>query len=180
MQKLINYITTNMRTIIVICFLAFLVIFSSYKYNQIYVIQYTYDGIKYQANNLNSGVPLSIEVNGVYKKGYFGNLDKFEGKIIIDGELCYVPDGDRSRGYEYSFNKYKMSPIASDNFKGFFFIGDMFKEISVEIDEPENTGGDKFSYRYSWLISAPSENREQAVQISNKLIQKLHKDVNIK
>lgn len=178
MPKIIKYISTNIKTIIAICFILALVVFYCYKYNQTYIIQYNYDGIKYQSNNLNSGMPLSIEVNGVYKKGYFGNPDIFEGKIIIDGELCYGQYQHRS--YKYAFNKYKMSQIENDNFKGHFFIGDMFKEVTIEIHETESPGVVKFSYMNGWLISAPSENRDQAVKISNKLIQKLHKDVNIK
>jgi hypothetical protein len=178
MPKVINYIFTNIKTLITICFILALVVFGSYKYNQTYVIKYTYDGIKYQSNNLNSGIPMSIEVDGVYKKGYFGNPDIFEGSIVLGGELCYGQY--RHRSHEYAFNNYKMSQIESDNFKGSFFINDMFKEITITLHEIESTGNESFSYNDGWLISAPSENREQAVNISNKLIQKLHKDVNIK
>lgn len=178
MPKVIKYISTNIKTIIAICFILALVVFYCYKYNQTYVIQYNYDGIKYQANNLNSGMPLQIEIDGVYKKGYFDNPDIFEGKIIINGETCYGQYGHRS--YEYAFNKYKMSQIESDSFTGSIFIDDMFKEITIEIHEFDIKGLESFSYRNGWLISAPSVNREQAVYISNKLIQKLHKEVNIK
>jgi hypothetical protein len=177
MSKFVKYISTNIKTIVAICFILALVVFYCYKYNQTYVIQYNYDGIKYQANNLNSGIPLQIEIDGVYKKGYFGNPDTFEGKIIIDGELYYSQY--RHRSNEYAFNKYKMSQIESDNFEGHFFIDDMFKEITIEIHEPESLGKVRFSYLDGWLISAPSKNRAQAVYISNKLIQKQHKFVNI-
>jgi hypothetical protein len=152
--------------------------FINYKYNQTYVIKYTYDGIKHQANNLNSGIPLSIEVDGVYKKGYFGNADTFDGKIIIDGELCYSQY--RYKSHEYGFNNYNMSQIESDSFTGSLFIADMFNEISIEIHETGINGMESFSYMNGWLISAPSENREKAANISNKLIQKLHKDIIIK
>jgi hypothetical protein len=178
MPKAINYLFTSIKIVIAVSFILALLAFVNYKYNQTYVIKYTYDGIKYQANNLNSGIPLSIEVDGIYKKGHFGNADTFNGKITIDGELCYAQY--RYKSHEYGFNKYNMSQIESDRFTGSLFIGDMFKEITIEIHETSINGLESFSYMNGWLISAPSENREKAVNISNKLIQKLHKDVIIK
>jgi hypothetical protein len=178
MPKVATYIFTTIKILIVVCIILALLVFINYKYNQTYAIKYTYDGIKYQANNLNSGIPLSIEVDGVYKKGYFGNPDIFVGKIIVDGELCYAQY--RYKSHEYGFNNYNMSQIESDKFEGHFFIGDMFKEITIEIHEPVSLGKARFSYLEGWLISAPAENRAQAVYISNRLIQKQHKDLIIK
>lgn len=175
MPKFINYITSNIRTIIVLCFLLFLAIYSTYKYNQTYEIQYSYEGIKYQANNLNSGTPVSIEIDGVYKKGYFGNADTFTGNILIDGALCYSQY--RHKSHEYAFNNYNMGLIEAEGFKGDLFIGDMFNEITIELHEIDTKGLESFSYMNGWLISALSSNREQATQISNRLIQRLHKDI---
>lgn len=178
MPKVTSYIFTNIKAIITICIVLALVIFSCFKYNQTYEIKYSYDGIKYQANNLNSGIPLSIEVDGVYKKGYFGNGDTFIGKIIIDGELYYAQY--RYKSHEYGFNNNNMSQIEADGFKGSFYIGDMFNEITIEIHETDINGLESFSYMNGWLISAPSENRSQAVYISNKLIEKQQKFIYMK
>ncbi|MDF2804357.1 MAG: hypothetical protein K0S61_4262 [Anaerocolumna sp.] len=178
MPKAINNIFANTKILITICLILALVILSSNKYKQTYVIKYTYDGIKYQSNNLNSSVPLSVEIDGIYRKGYFGNSDFFKGKIIVNGELCYNDFLYRSQ--EFAFNKYKMSQLESNSFKGHFFINDMFEEITIEIHNFENPELPKFNYNNGWLIAAPAQDREQAINVSNKLIQKLHKDVNIK
>jgi hypothetical protein len=180
MFKAINYIYTNIRALLVICIIVCLVLFGIYKFNQSYKIHYTYHGIKFQSYDLNYAKSLNIEINGIYKKGYFSQSDLFDGQIIIDGDMCYGILGDGTRSNKYAFNKEKVSIIESDNFKGSIFIGDMMREITIEINEPNITGGASFSYMNGWIISAPCENREQAVYISNKLVQNIYKDVLIK
>ena len=88
----------------------------------------------------------------------------------------YGNDGD-----EYAFNnESNHNVIKWDNFTGDLFISDMFREISIDILEPNDNGGQSFSYNDGWIIAAPCNIRSEAVEISNKLIQKLHKDVLIK
>lgn len=174
MSKALNYILINFRIIIVLIILLALILLSGYEYSQEYQIQYIYDGIKFQTNNLESAIPINIKVNGIFLKGNFGYTNQFEGEIIIDGKMCYAQDVRGAKSNKYSFSKQKMSRIESDSFKGSIFIGDKMSEITITIDEPNST---VFSFMNGWMISAPCESRNQAIDISNKLIQKLHKDV---
>ncbi len=157
-----------------------LIILSGYLY-YIYMtpiiidIEHTYKGIRYQANNLEYSAPIELKVKGTYKKSYFKSPTIFEGDIIIDG-IIYHP----SFGEYYSFNEYMMTNIVGDDFMGFIFISDEFKEITIEVLEKDSPNTRSFSFENGWLISAPAENREEAVRISNRLIQKLHKNVILK
>lgn len=63
---------------------------------------------------------------------------------------------------------------------GMIFIGGMFEKLTIEIDEPDGSGGYSWSGKNGWMISAPCNNRAEAVEVSNMLIQKLHKDLVIK
>lgn len=164
--------------ILIICLLLFVAYI--YKYNKVYnygdEITRSFDGIKYQAGNRESGAPVKIEINGTYKKqrgagDYMLKGDyMFEGDIIIDGEPSYET--------VFLFNKYNMTSIENNSFYGMIFISYMMEEITIEIFEPNDSGGHSFSYENGLLISAPSNTRDEAVAISNKL--KMRKDFIIK
>lgn len=151
-----------------------------YKYSQPREIDYTYQGIKYQIGNLSSEIPVKIEIKGVYKKGFWGNPDLFDGEIIVDGKTLYGVGAFRSRNNIYSFSNEKMSLIQGDDFRGGIYDNDNMKDILIEVHELDSAGIETFSYNNGWLISAPCQNRKQAVYISNKIIQKIHKELLIK
>jgi hypothetical protein len=142
-------------------------------------IKYKYSGMRYQAGNLQSAEPVSIEIKGKYERRWFDKPELFEGQIIIDGEICYAIDGGGNKSNKYAFSKEKMSYIESDNFKGFIYNNQIMKEITISLLK-QSYSEETFIFRNGWFISAPSNNRKEAVEISNKLIQKLHKDVLIK
>ncbi|WP_143154889.1 hypothetical protein [Tissierella praeacuta] len=174
MERSFNCIFNNIKKYIVIAILAIITIVWIYKYNYKYHINYTYDAIKYQSNNINSEIPIKIVVKGVYRKEHGSKDYIFKGDIIVDGELCYGSGRERN---EYAFNKYNMSSIEINGLTGNLFISDMMEEMSITIFESKQDGGKHFSYNDGWLISAPCNTRCGAVTISNKLIQKLHKGI---
>jgi hypothetical protein len=144
-------------------------------------IHYKYNGIKYQIGNLQSSEPVIIEIKGKYKKKLLQKTQIFEGKIIINGEMCYGGRGTEDIKSTFVFKKMNFGHIESDNFNGLLFISEMLREITIGIFEPENSEGvGGLSYKSGWLISAPCNNRAEAVEIANRLIQKFHKNEVIK
>lgn len=158
-----------------------LIIIYAYKYNQNYnleyKIDYTHDAIKYQLNNINLETPLEIIIKGIYKKDHSTNHYIFKGDIIIDDEYFH---GSGTDGNTYAFSKYNHTEIESESFRGTLFMNDMMSEITIQILEANNNGGYTFRDTDGWLISAPCNTRSEAISISNKLIRKLYKDINIK
>lgn len=130
-------------------------------------IQYRYSGIKYQIGDLQSAEPINIEIKGKFVKELFGNYGEFDGTIKV-GETIFT---DRPIG----FNKYKMGSLTSSEGQyGMIFIGDKFENLTIEILEPNQNGGYSWSGENGRMISAPCNDRKEAVEISNILIQKLH------
>jgi len=93
-------------------------------------IEYSYNGIKYQAGNLDYAEPISIEINGVYTKVRSSGDTIFKGDILVNGEMSV---GDGNHGDEYAFYNGYYHGIKWDNFTGDLFISDMFREISIDI-----------------------------------------------
>lgn len=85
MERSFNCIFNNIKKYIVIAILAIITIVWIYKYNYKYHINYTYDAIKYQSNNINSEIPIKIVVKGVYRKEHGSKDYIFKGDIIVDG-----------------------------------------------------------------------------------------------
>lgn len=178
MKKLSDFVRSDKGLMIILLVILFLASWVYNSYTQPKDIEYSYNGIKYQAGNLEIAEPINVEVKGVYKKDYFGGTDMFTGDIIIDGELYYGVYRDGNISNKYSFSKYYIGSIENKQFKRIIYISDMFRELTIETIEADENGGGFFSYTNSWLISAPSNTRGGAIAISNNLIQKLHKNIN--
>lgn len=153
-----------------------IIVIASFNYNRSYNIQYSSDGIKYQSNNLNEVKPIKVEVRGVFLKNEFGTQTSFEGDIIVDGINSY----GAGHSNIFAFSRQMMSFIENEKFEGFIFASDKMEEITITLDRTDSSKEEGYSFFNGWLISTPCKNREQAVDISNKLIQKLHRDVQIK
>jgi hypothetical protein len=134
------------------------------SYNQVEYIEYKYNGIKYQAGHLQSAEPINIEVKGEYVKKLFVKEVEFYGTIKV-GESVFTCD-------PIGFNEYKMGELESDRM---MYISGRFEKLTISILEPNQYGGYSFSYRNGWMISAPCTDREDAVKISNALVQRLHR-----
>ncbi|HYE11445.1 MAG TPA: hypothetical protein VEF53_14845 [Patescibacteria group bacterium] len=149
-----------------ICLLSFSWFYISY--NQPRDIHYRYNGIKYQAGNLEIAEPILIEVKGTYLKELFVREVEIDGFIKI-GEKTF--NCDKMRFSEYSMNTLQ----SSEGHFGVILMSDMLKELTVEIHEPNQYGGYSWSGQNGWLIAAPCNNRNEAIKISNMLIEKRHK-----
>ena len=139
-------------------------------------IHYKYSGLKYKNGDPSVVVPITIDIDGSYTRGLFNKEDEFKGKIIIaDKEL-------NCEKKPIKFNKYKMASLDSGTISnsehfGMIYIGDMFKRLTIDIHE---LGENQVYYPSGWLISAPCEKRDQAVEISNSLVQRMSKGLLIK
>ena len=134
------------------------------SYDQSRDVEYKYNGIKYLAGNLQSAEPINIEIKGKYVKQLFVENVDFYGTIKV---------GENAYNYNpITFNKYKMGSLEP---YGMIYISDGFEKLTIEILEPNQYGGRSFSYRNGWLISAPCNDRKEAVEVSNALIQRLYK-----
>jgi hypothetical protein len=136
-------------------------------------IQYKYNGIKYQAGNLQSAEPINIEIKGKFKKELFDIYGEFNGAITV-GEKIFTDSS-------IAFNKDKMGSIDTGKGQyGMIFIENMFEKLTIEIHEPDGNGGYRWNGINGWMISAPCSDRKEAVQVSNILLQKSHKGLKIK
>ncbi|NMA49978.1 MAG: hypothetical protein GX947_09505 [Tissierellia bacterium] len=179
-KNITNFIQTDKGIIFLIIAIIFISagVYSVYTKPIVTDIEYSYNGIKYQVGNLDYEEPINLEINGVYTKVRSSGEVLFKGDIIINGvkSIGYGNDGN-----EYAFNnESNHNVIKWDDFTGDVFISDKFKELSIDILRANGKEGYSFSYNDGWIISAPCNSRDEAVEISNKLIQKLHKDVLIK
>jgi hypothetical protein len=132
-------------------------------------------GIKFKAQNTQAAESVNIEIDGELTKRMFKNNSEFSGKIVING-----------KAFEYLDNSLKLdkngmgvmdyNDSGNMNIYGNIFVNERFKEITIEIYNKKNGG-------YSWsssggdLITAPCSNRDEAVTISNDLIQKVNDSI---
>lgn len=136
-------------------------------------IDIRYNGIKYQAGNLQSFEPIIIEIKGSYSKRLFSREAEFNGTIKLWERVV----SDKP----IKFNKYKMGVLDTDDgIFGMIFISDMFEKLTIEIHESNQKGGHSWNSNNGWLISGPCNNRGEAVEISNILEQRLHRELVIK
>ena len=161
---------------LVIIFLIFIVynIFGHF-YTAPQVIHKDFKGIKYQAGKPDVSESVSIKIDGVYTKKLWGfqKNDTFEGSIIIDGQPFF-------RDYPSAYNTYpfnseplssiKMSGIECEDFIGSVYVYKMMDKIVITIGEPS---GDNyvFSPASGKYIAGPANDRNQAVNITNSLLQ---------
>ena len=167
---------SNLVLLMLLSVFVIVIVIASYNYNRSYNIQYLSDGIKYQSNNLDEVKPVKVEIKGVFLKNGFGTDISFQGDIIIDGIKSY----GAGHSNVFAFSRQMMSFIENEKFKGFIFASDKMKEITITLDRTDNSKEEGYSFFNGLLISAPCKNREKAVDISNRLIQKLHKSVQIR
>jgi hypothetical protein len=149
---------------IAICF--FILFYISY--NQPEYIDYKYNGIKFKAGSLQHEEKVNIEINGKYLRKLFVKEDEFNGIIKVGDDVFNFSSME--------LGDYGVFSLGS-NMVATFSNG--LRELCIQILEPNQNGTYSFSYMNGWFISAPSENRKEAVKLSNILIQKVHKDLDI-
>ncbi|MCC5910934.1 MAG: hypothetical protein JJT76_10915 [Clostridiaceae bacterium] len=129
-------------------------------------ISYDYQGIRYQAGSHEIVEPANVKVNGRYVTTLFGKPKKFNGTIVIDNHT-----------FDYSthplkFNKSNFAFLYLNRHYGNLYISNNFQSLTVQVYEKNQQGG-SWSSNGGWLISAPANNRKEAVKVSNKLFQKM-------
>lgn len=142
-------------------------------------LTFTMQGVMYQLGEENKDYvkPAAVSVNGKMQKSILG-VKTFKGVIDIEGENIPVPEENRELELRFSehgeaqlFYRY----IKSGNFKqflyGIIFINNDFSKIAImkyQANPDDNGGGWNGSNGY--MISAPAQNRDEALKISNELL----------
>ncbi|NPV43319.1 MAG: hypothetical protein HPY70_04970 [Firmicutes bacterium] len=159
-----KHIKTDITIIIIFLGIVFLGTWFYMSYTQPKEIHYTYNGIKYHKAKKEIAEPVCIEINGKYKRSFWGERDEFVGKVIIGNEVFIF-----SR-QPIVFNKNMMAPFVSygRSHHGTIFASRMFKEITIDVHEYDG-----------YLISAPCNDRKEAVHISNRLMKKTFMNLKI-
>lgn len=137
-----------------------------------------YNGIKYQAKSTDSATSVNIKIEGNLRKKLFNKGSKFYGKIIIDNITFEYTE------WPLYFDKRNVGLLEyreADNMKTFgqIITSNSFKTFTLEVFKTQN-GGYSWNSGDGWLISAPANNRNEAVEISNVLLKKLHAETVIK
>ncbi|WP_425800788.1 hypothetical protein ACHOLT_11640 [Desulfitobacterium sp. Sab5] len=125
-------------------------------------IQRSYSGIMYKNGKFEPVEQINIKISGKYSRGLFGEADEFEGTILIGEKVLTL------NKYPIKFNKNNMGllslgPIPEDY--GMIFISNMFEKMTIQL----------IANQQDQWISAPCVNREEAVNLSNELIQRVSK-----
>lgn len=127
-------------------------------------ISLSYNGIKYKVGDSGEQKQIKIAADGYYYNKLF-TKDSFEGSISIDNKIY--------PGLKLSVDK-QLQMIYYRNFQkggslqtyGEIFVGEKLKNLTICIQDAQNGWNSKNGL----MISAPAKNREEALEISNKLM----------
>lgn len=131
-------------------------------------INLTYYGIRYRTENHHQEKKVVVNIDGTYRKR-FRNTDFFEGYVIVDGVVLdatrnatglFIGGPSRMIGYTNKDNRTFVY--------GQIFVDDNFDKLTICVQEKKlyglnNETGDI-------VISAPANNRIDALRISNELM----------
>lgn len=149
----------------IIGFALFAVIFRAYVFR---TIDYSYTGVKYQVGNPGYVEAVNIEIKGRYTVGLSSSLDEFDGTINVGDKVFHYSD------FVLQDNRFKRIPLTMEtedkNIYGDLFYNNVFKQVTLPIREQEGSNQYSWSNKDGFVISAPSTDREQAIELSNKLI----------
>lgn len=122
----------------------------------------------YQQGNPEVTETFSIIIEGKYSKSLFRNEDEFVGTMDLGDDTvinCHLKFNQN--------HKAALEDIAdlgtSQNTYGLMYIDDVFKELTIIRYKQDQNGVLRSD---GWYISAPCTTREEAVQISNRLLRK--------
>ncbi|HQA08467.1 MAG TPA: hypothetical protein PKW25_10380, partial [Syntrophomonadaceae bacterium] len=131
-------------------------------------IYYNQTGILYQQGNPAVTETINIIIEGKYRKSLFGNEDEFVGTIDLGDETvlnCHLKFNQNHKAALENI----ADPGTSQNTYGLIYIDSVFQELTVIRFKQDPKG----AYHWDeWYISAPCTSREEAVQISNRLMRK--------
>lgn len=157
-----------------VCYIIFIALVTTYFYPRKVTIEH--DGVIYRLGNSNYSEDIKVSINGYISKRVFKG-DKFQGFINVgDKRLSKInmTFDNFGRGilfcYDESIGEFKSyGDLISDNMKEEFTI------IVLDENEQKNRGS-SWSSEDGLMISAPAKDRNDALNISNKLM----KDILVK
>lgn len=141
-----------------------------------------YNAIKYRLGDSSDSENIKISIDGYISKRLFRG-DRFRGSINIGGkqlkEIDLRFDSTRRATIYYmdagSDSYYTYGTMVSNNMK------DSFTILIFEADEKEKaSAGSSWSSKDGLMISAPANNRSEALDISNRLMKGSLNNVELK
>lgn len=128
-------------------------------------INYSYEGIKFSLQNPKYEESVEISIKGYYYKNLFID-DYFQGTIALDNKS--YPGLKLYIGNQFQMISYRdFSKDGKIDTYGEIFIGEDFKTLTICVVNPDSG----WSSTKGVLVSAPAKNRNEAINISNKLME---------
>lgn len=131
-------------------------------------INETYHGIQYKLGDSEHKEDVTIKINGWITKKLILK-DRFEGAIVInEKEISKLKlDIDNSREWLLGYNK----EISEFESFGAIYIKGIFEEFTICVFEKgEESGSSGWSSKDGFMISVPAKSRDEALEISQKLV----------
>lgn len=127
-----------------------------------------YSGILYKLDDTNYFQDVKISINGNISKSLFKG-DQFEGTIYVgDKKLPKIRMRFDASGRANLY--YFEESIGEFRAYGDLISKDMKQEFTIIVFKKEN-GGSSWSSKDGYMISAPADSRNEALEISNKLLE---------
>ncbi|WP_018759013.1 hypothetical protein [Paenibacillus terrigena] len=153
------------------------IIAGAFIYTYPHHLTFTMQGIMYQLGEENKDYvkPVAVSVNGKMKKSILG-VRTFTGVIDIEGEDIPVPSENRKLELRFSENgeaQLLYRYIINGNIKhfsyGIIFINDDSNKIAI-MKYQATPNGRGWNGGDGYMISTPAQNRDEALEISNELL----------
>lgn len=137
-------------------------------YTQPQQIDKTLEGVHFQLGNLESEEVVEIEINGELNRAMVGGA-LFEGQFTVEGTKIELPGEENVEAYidyrksngQYSTFFYYDSDIGSP---GQIFIREDFEQFVITRYQDHS-----WSSEDGWIISAPTQGREEASDLAREL-----------
>lgn len=138
-----------------------------------------YNGIRYRLGSSEQVEDVELNIDGYLSKGLFKG-DRFKGTITIgDKKLSKLDMRFDRRGSTVLF--YYDDKTGDYTAYGTIFTNDMKKEFTITVLEKDDQEGQKlWSGKDGLMISVPANNREKALALSNKLMEDVLIDFELK
>lgn len=138
-----------------------------------------YNGVRYRLGTSEKVEDVELSIDGYLSKGLFKG-DKFRGTITIgEKQLSKLDMRFDKRGSTVLF--YYDDKTGDYIAYGTIFTNDLKKEFTITVLEKDDQEGQKlWSGKEGLMISAPANNREEALALSNKLMDEVLIDFKLK
>ena len=127
------------------------------------------NGFEYRLDDKNYKNEVSISIEGWYTRKLFSS-DSYQGSMIIGDTKLTQLDFYITKDGEVLMGE-KEKTLEYESFGTIYSTG-KFEEFTICVYEKDENGGGTWNSEDGFMISAPSENREIALALSNKLMKK--------